>query len=66
MERHKILDALFSTRGVGSVDGLAESDETFFRVNKKGNRTKKRIYKKGVSVGPAKQRVKVKNKMWTI
>lgn len=48
--------------GVGSVDGLAEGDETFFRVNKKGNRTKKRSYKKGVSVGPTKPKVKIKKK----
>ena len=39
--------ALFSAMGIGSVDGLAEADETFFRVNKKGNRTKKRSYQKG-------------------
>ena len=44
--RHKILGALFSAMGVGSVDGLAEGDETFFRLNKKVIAPRKEVTKR--------------------
>ena len=45
--RHKIINALASYVSVGTVEGLVEADETYFRFSRKGNKTKGRTYKKG-------------------
>ena len=48
--RHKLINALASYVNVRTVEGLVEADETYFSFSRKGNRTKGRTYKKGVSI----------------
>ena len=43
--RHKILDALRAYIGVGSVGGVIEVDELFFRESFKGNHKKSKVFK---------------------
>ncbi len=42
--RHKILDAVRSYMGIGSVGGIVEADEIFFRLSFKGNHKKSRNF----------------------
>lgn len=53
--RHKILDAIRTFMGIGSVGGVVEVDEAFFRESFKGNHKKsttftmsRRVHKRGV------------------
>lgn len=43
--RHKIIDAIKIYMGVGSVGGVVEVDETFFRESFKGNHKKSTVFK---------------------
>lgn len=42
--RHKILEAIKSYMGFGSVEGVIEADETFFDISFKGNHKKSKIF----------------------
>lgn len=61
--RHKILDAVRAYAGVGSVGGVIEDDETFFRESFKGNHRRstnftmpRRAHKRGLENSFASQR----------
>lgn len=42
--RHKILDAIRAYMGIGSVGGVVEVDEVFFRLSYKGNHKKSKTF----------------------
>lgn len=57
--RHKIIDAIKKFIGVGSVEGVVEIDDTFFRESFKGKHTvnsvfkmPRKAYKRGVKADP--------------
>ena len=65
--RHKVLDAIRAYIGVGSVSGVVEADETFFRLSYKGNHSKdgnfkmpRKPYKRGPNSKPSKNEEKRK------
>ncbi len=65
--RHKILDAIREYIGIGTVSGVVEADETFFRLSYKGNHSKSSIftmprkpYKRGPKSKPSNQEDKKK------
>ncbi len=44
--RHKVLEAIKKYMGLGSVEGIVEAHETFFRISFKGNHKKSKKFSK--------------------